>query len=100
LHRLLLDRGFAGIEVQEFLDQQQIPALIACTIRGKSAGTRALCQDSKSYRAQRTFKSVNGKLRTAELAVCWSFTTAKHTKRLKRRATWQLLILIHPDTSS
>ena len=49
LHRLLLDRGFASIEVQEFLDQQQIPALIACPIRGKSGGTRALCQGRKSY---------------------------------------------------
>jgi hypothetical protein len=38
--RLLLDRGFAGIEVQAFLEQQQIPALIARPIRGKEGGTR------------------------------------------------------------
>ncbi len=99
LHRLLLDRGFAGIEVQEFLDQQQTPALIACPIRGKSGGTRALCQGRKSYRTQHTFKGANGKSRTAELAVCRTFTTAKRAKRLKRRATWHLFILIHLDMS-
>ena len=69
LHRLLLDRGFAGIEVQEFLDQQAIPALIACPIRGKTGGTRALCRGRKSYRTQHPFKGANGRSRTAEL-VC------------------------------
>lgn len=99
LGRLLLDRGFAGIEVQDFLDQQAIPALIACPIRGKTGGTRALCQGRKSYRTQHTFKGANSRSRTAELAVCRSFTTAKRTKRLKRRATWQVFILIHLDIS-
>lgn len=99
LQRLLLDRGFAGIEVQEFLSQQEIPALIACPIRGKHGGTRALCQGRRSYRTQHTFRGTNGKSRTAELAVCRTFTTAKRTKRLKRRATWQIFILIHIDLS-
>lgn len=99
LRRLLLDRGFAGIEVQEFLDQQQIPALIACPIRGKKGGTRALCQGRRSYCTQHTFKGANGQSRTADLAVCRTFTTAKRTKRLKRRATWHVFILIHLDMS-
>lgn len=99
LHRLLLDRGFAAIEVQEFLDQQQIPALIACPIRGKRGGTRALCQGRRSFLAQHTFKGANGKSRIAKVAVCRTFTTAKRTKRLKRRATWHLFILIHLDMS-
>jgi hypothetical protein len=38
VRRLLLDRGFAGIEVQYHLERQQIPALIACPIRGKKGG--------------------------------------------------------------
>ena len=96
--RLLLDRGFASIEVQTFLEQQQIPALIACPIRGKQGGTRALCRGRKSYRTQHTFRNgQTGQARTAELVVCRVFTTAKRTKRLKRRATWQLFILIHLD---
>ncbi|HNT78639.1 MAG TPA: hypothetical protein PKH77_26820 [Anaerolineae bacterium] len=93
---LLLDRGFAGIEVQTYLDAQQIPAIIACPIRGKTGGTRALCHGRKSYRTQHTFVSQGGKQqRTAELALCRTFTTAKRTKRLKRRAMWQVFILIH-----
>jgi hypothetical protein len=96
--RLLLDRGFAGIEVQTFLEQPQIPALIACPIRGNVAGTRALCQGCKSYRAQHTFRNgQTGQVRTADLVVCRVFTTAKRTKRLKRRAGWQVFILIHLD---
>jgi len=93
---LLLDRGFAGIDVQDYLDQQGIPAIIACPIRGKQGGTRALCHGRQSYRTQHTFSS-NGerKQRTAELVVCRTFTTAKRTKRLKRRAMWHVFILIH-----
>jgi hypothetical protein len=96
IKHLLLDRGFAGIDVQHYLDQQEIPAIIACPIRGKQGGTRALCCGRKSYITQHTFSSNGGrKQRTAELAVCRVFTTAKRTKRLKRRATWQVFILIH-----
>jgi putative transposase len=96
IQHLLLDRGFAGIDVQDYLAQQEIPAIIACPIRGKQGGTRALCRGRKSYRTQHTFSSNGGrKQRTAELAVCRTFTTAKRTKRLKRRATWQVFILIH-----
>jgi len=96
IRRLLLDRGFAGIDVLDYLQQEQIPALIACPIRGKHGGTRALCQGRKSYRTQYTFRSKGGQ-HTAELAVCRVFTTAKRTKRLKRRATWWVFILIHLD---
>lgn len=100
VHRLLLDRGFAGIEVQYHLEQQQIPTLIACPIRGQKGGTRALCRGRKGYRTRYEFKNAKTKLsRTADLAVCRVFTTAKRTKRLKRRATWWIFILIHLDLS-
>ena len=92
---LLLDRGFAGMDTQDYLDQQAIPAIIACPIRGKQGGTRSLCRGGKSYRTQHTFCSEGGrKQRTAELVVCRTFTTAKRTKRLKRRAMWQCFILV------
>jgi putative transposase len=100
VRRLLLDRGFAGIEVQYHLEHQQIPALIACPIRGKQGGTRALCRGRKSYRTQYVFKNAQTKMsRTANLVVCRVFTTAKRTKRLKRRATWWIFILIGLDLS-
>ena len=100
VRRLLLDRGFAGIEVQYHLEQQQIPALIACYIRGKKGGTRGLCRGSKGYRTRYVFKNAQTKLsRTADLVVCRVFTTAKRTKRLKRRATCWIFILIQLDLS-
>jgi hypothetical protein len=33
------------------LKARKQPAIIACPIRGKDGGTRALCQGRKSYRA-------------------------------------------------
>ena len=98
IRRLLLDRGFASIEVQEYLDQQAIPALICCPIRGKSGGTRALCKGRKGYCTEHTFKS-KGRQRTAQLAVCRVFTTISRTTGSKRKATWWVFILIHLDLS-
>jgi putative transposase len=98
LERLFLDKGFAGMAVQEYLTRRGQPALIACPIRGKTGGTRALCQGTKSYLTAYTFTS--GDIHwTARLAVCRAFTTARRTKRMKRRATWLIYILIHLDLS-
>lgn len=93
--RLFLDRGFAGIAVMEYLTRRRQPALIACPIRGKRGGTRALCQGNRSYRTRYTFHSTNHASFTAELAVCRVFTTAKRTGRQPRQADWMLFILIH-----
>ena len=95
LRYLLLDKGFCGVDVQQYLTVQQAPAIIACTIRGKQGGTRALCQGRKSYRTRYTFGRQGQQPHTAELAVCRVITSAKRTKRLKRRAMWQVFILIH-----
>ena len=93
---LLLDKGFASIAVMDYLTRHRQPALIACPIRGKTGGTRALCRGRKSYRTTHTFVSGDQAF-TAQLAVCRSFTTARRTKRLKRRAVWLLYILIALD---
>jgi len=95
---LYLDKGFASIEVMAYLTRHAQPALIACPIRGKTGGTRALCRGRRSYRTDHTFVS-GERAFTAHLAVCRSFTTARRTKRLKRRATWLLYILIECDWS-
>ena len=97
--RLFLDKGFAGIGVLDELERQGQPAEIACPIRGKTGGTRALCQGTKSYRTTYTCQGAAKASFTAELAVCRVFTTAKRTKRLKRRAEWMIFILIHLDWS-
>jgi hypothetical protein len=97
--RLFLDKGFDGIAIMEHLTRRGQPALIACTIRGKQGGTRALCVGNKSYQTTYTFESAEKGTFTAQLAVCRVFTTAQRTKRLKRRAEWLIFILIQLDLS-
>src|SRR5690606_8491454 len=50
VRRLLLDRGFAGVAVQSFLEQEGIPALLACPIRGKIG--RASCRERVAWAAR------------------------------------------------
>lgn len=95
--RLFLDRGFDGIAVMDYLTRQKRPALIACTIRGKSGGTRALCQGRRSYRTGYTFHGEDHTAFTAALAVCRVFTTAQRTGRHKREGDWMIFILIQLD---
>jgi putative transposase len=94
IRRLFLDKGFAGTAVLAYLTRRRQPALIACPIRGKQGGTRALCQGRGSYRTAYTFTGADGTPFTAEVAVCRVFTSAKRTKRLERRARWLIFILI------
>ncbi len=93
---LFLDKGFASIAVMEYLTRRAQPAVSACPIRGKTGGTRALCHGRKSYRTTHTFVSGDQTF-AAHVVVCRSFTTAKRTKRLKRRVVWLLYVLIHLD---
>jgi hypothetical protein len=98
VNRLLLDKGFDGIDVQNYLRQSGIPSLIACSIRGKTGGTRALCKGRKSYSTTHTFRNQTEKKEsTANIAVCRVFTTSKRTGRMERRADWLVFILINLD---
>ena len=99
VQRLFLDKGFGGIALLDYLEGIGQPAVIACTIRGTTGGTRALCQGNKSYRTTYTFHGADQAAFTAELAVCRVFTTAKRTKRMQRRSEWMIFILIHLDWS-
>ncbi len=58
-------------------------------------GTRALCRGQRRYRTTYTFTTGNKTGFTAEVAVCRTFTTARRTQRMVRRATWLIFILIH-----
>jgi putative transposase len=98
VNRLLLDKGFDGIDVQNYLRQSGIPSLIACSIRGKTGGTRALCKGRKSYSTTHTFRNrTEKKESTVNVAVCRVFTTNKRTGRMERRADWLVFILINLD---
>lgn len=52
---LYLDKGFCSGSIIEYLQEQRQATIIACTIRGKTGGTRALCKGRKSYRTSYTF---------------------------------------------
>ncbi len=52
---LYLDKGFASTKIIDYLKERKQPTIIACPIRCKDGGTRALCQGRKSYRTQHTF---------------------------------------------
>jgi putative transposase len=96
-NRLFLDKGFAGTAVLAYLTERCQPAVIACPIRGKTGGTRALCRGQRSYRTTHTFTAGDKTRFTAEVAVCRTLTTARRTQRMVRRATWLIFILIHLD---
>ena len=92
---LFLDRGFDSVPVMRFLTQHtRLRAVIACTIRGKTGGTRALCHGRGSYCTRHTFNSPEHGAFTADVAVCKVFTTARRTGRNPRRAHWMIFILI------
>ena len=80
-----------------FLIRHGQPALIACPIRGKTGGTRALCRGKGSYRTRYSFTDAAGDTVEANLAVCRVMTTAKRTGRMERRARWLLFILVGLD---
>jgi hypothetical protein len=91
---LFLDRGFAGVRIMRFLTKTRLRAVVACTIRGKTGGTRALCVGPASYATGYTFHSPQQGTFTADLAVCKVFTTSRRTRRRRRRADWMIFILI------
>jgi putative transposase len=87
---LYLDKGFAASPIIQYLTDQQQPAIIACPIRGKTGGTRALCKGRKSYRTNHTFTSGT----SANLALV---ATLVPDKTGKRRRKWLAYIVIHLD---
>jgi hypothetical protein len=94
---LYLDKGFSGVPVLKYLRRSKQPSLIACPIRGKKGGTRALCRGRASYRASYAFNEGKEEEFRAQLAVCRVFTTSRRTGRGKRRAEWLLFIMIALD---
>jgi putative transposase len=95
---LYLDKGFCHPEVIAFLKEQPYETLIACPIRGRQRGTRALCRGRKSYLTQYTFKPGKPDAYTVDIAVVRSYAS----RHRHRRAVWLLYVLIkvsthHPD---
>ena len=87
---LYLDKGFASTALVTYLTEAQQPALIATPIRGKTGGTRALCQGRKSYLTSYTFSDST----PATLAMKASLVPDKTGQR---RRKWLAFIVILLD---
>lgn len=87
---LYLDKGFAATAIITYLTAQQQPAIIANPIRGKTGGTRALCQGRSSYTTDYTF--TDGTQTTVVMKA--SLVPDKYGKR---RRKWLAFIVILLD---
>jgi len=87
---LYLDKGFASTKIIDHLKERKQPSIIACPIRGREGGTRALCHGQKSYRTDYTFTDST----SAPLALK---ATLVPDKSGKRRRKWLAFIVIELD---
>jgi len=90
-----LDRGFAGVGVIKYLQRTGTKSIIACPIRGKTGGVRALCVGRQGYLTTHTFCSPQHGQAQVQVAICRGFTTAKRTGRKHKQAQWLVFILIN-----
>ncbi|MFZ0255981.1 MAG: transposase [Gammaproteobacteria bacterium] len=95
---LTLDRGF-DTAVMAYLTRLRQPAVIACTLRGKTGGTRALYQGRGSYRTRHTFCRRQAGEFTADVAVCRLYSSAKRTGRHPPQAGWMVFVVIRLNWS-
>lgn len=92
---LYLDKGFCSGAVISFLQQQNLPAVIACAIRGEEGkgGTRALCRGRQAYCTTYTFTDGT----TVRLAL---YPSRVPDKTGRRRVKWLAYVIIHLDWSA
>jgi hypothetical protein len=87
---LYLDKGFCSGPVIRLLRGRQQAAIIACPVRGKRGGTRALCRGSRSYRTSYTFAD-----RTTVDVV--AVATLVPDKTGHKRRKWLLFVVLGLD---
>jgi len=87
---LYLDKGFCSGQVITYLQDLKQSAIIACPIRGKTGGTRALCKGRKSYRTSHIFTDGT----EADLVLV---ATLPKTRGGKRRRKWLAYVVIGLD---
>jgi putative transposase len=92
---IYLDKGFSGGEVLTYLQQHNVPAIVACPIRGKAGkgGLRALCHGRRAYCTEYTFTDGT----PARLAL---YPRRVPDSTGKRRVKWLAFIVIHLDWSA
>lgn len=89
---LYMDKGFCTGSVIAYLQQERLPALLACPIRGKKGGIRGRCHGKRAFMTEYTFTD-GTVVRLALLP-----TRVPH-KTGKRRLKWIAYVVIHLDWS-
>jgi putative transposase len=85
---LYLDKGFCSGAIIGYLQRTQQAAVLACPIRGKQGGIRALCQERGSFITDYTFTDGT----TARLALVDTRVPDTKTKRKQRK--WRAFVLV------
>lgn len=88
---LYLDKGFCSGEMLRYLQRTEQAALLACPIRGKQGGIRALCRGRGSYTTDYTFTDGT----TARLALV--DTRVHNPKTRCKQRKWLAFVLVHLD---
>jgi len=88
---LYADKGFCGIPMLRYLSRRRIGAIIAMPVRGKQAGSRALCRGPKSYRTTYTLQSAEHGTLTVPMAVVRTYQRRRSGRRQLR---WLLYIVL------
>lgn len=96
---LYLDRGFGSIEIARYLKEINQTAIIACPIRGKTGGLKALCVGRKSYRTKHVFKSAKHGTEEVEMALFKAFTISRKKGKKVRKAKWLAYILVNAEAN-
>lgn len=97
--RLYMDKEFCSNPLLEWLEKEQIPSIVAVTVRGKEGGTRALLKGRKGYRTTYTFRSNRHRAYTAQLVVARTYNCYRSGEQAgKRKARWCVYACQHvPD---
>ncbi|MDO9301424.1 MAG: transposase [Anaerolineales bacterium] len=93
---LYLDKGFCVEPVISFLTGKSYEVIIACPIRGRKGGTRALCKGRKSYFTQYTFHADKPKAYTVPLTIVRTY----EQRHSKRHAVWLLYVTLNRSTKN
>ena len=88
---LYADKGFCCIPVLRYLVRHRISAIVAMPIRGKQAGSRALCRGHTSYRTTYTLQSAEFGRLTVPVAVVRTYQRRRSGQRQLR---WLLYVCL------
>jgi len=92
VRRYWLDRGFASGAVVARLEAMRVSAIIACSVRGQSGGTRSLCRGYRTHGQRFTFQGQSGPWSAYVSAV------RKLTKRRGKPRRWRWFLYIQVGT--